>query len=245
MDWGKTHLFLRGCLFFMSQTAYLVSDILQIISDLRGESTVNTDASRIRAISSAEQDLAKRDFFRMHLVKDQSIGTGDGTTTAFTVGTTTYPMRMKGLAEVFVGGTNESNRVTVVDFNQYKNLVNRNTSSRIAYEYFDQANDVWKVKINPAPSNSAAVTASWFYVPPVRTLTAEKVVCENPHIIAYSALGDIYHGEDELQLEQLSRQEAENRIEELQGTESSPAVNQLYQMPTTENQTSSNGFGNY
>lgn len=154
-------------------------------------------------------------------------------------------MRMKGLSEIFVGGTNESNRIQVVDFNQYKNLVNRNQSANIAYEYYDQTNDLWKVKINPAPSNGSAVTGSWFYAPPTRTLTTDVLVCENPDILAYLALGDIYHGEDELQLEQLARAEAESRIEELTGIETSPAVNQLYQMPATENQSSSNGFGNY
>lgn len=209
---------------------YLVSDILQIISDLRGESSVNTDSDRIRAISRAEQDLAKRQFFRIHLVKDQSIGTGDGSTSTFTIGTTTYPMRNKGLMEVFVGGTTEDKRREVVDFAQYKELYNSNGSANIAYEYYDQANDAWKVKINPVPANNDAITGSWYYIPPTRTATSDGVVTSDPYIIAYLALGDIYHGEDELQSEQLARQEAENRIAEMIGNENSPAINQTYQM---------------
>lgn len=227
-------------------TAFLVSDILQIISDLRGESSVDTSASRIRAVSRSERDIAKRRFYRMHLVKDQSIGTGDGTTADFTVGSATYPMRMKGLCEVFVGGTNsESYRRSVVDFQTYKNQIARNASATIAYEYFDQANRLWKTHINPIPASGDAVTASWFYMPPVRTLTSEYVLVEDPFIPAYLALADIYHGEDELQLEQLARQEAEGRIGELDGIEEAPAVNQIYTMPAIENSLRNRGIGTY
>lgn len=227
-------------------TAYLVSDILQIISDLRGESSVNTAASRVRAISRAERDIAKRRFYRMHLVKDQSLGTGDDSTSVFTIGSATYPMRMKGTAEIFVGGLDsESYRRSVVDFNVYKNLIARNASATIAYEYFDQANRLWKVKINPIPSTDDPIYASWFYLPPVRTLTTEYVVVEDPFIPAYLALADIYHGEDELQLEQLARQEAEARIGEMDGIEEAPAVNQLYTMPAIENSIRGRGIGTY
>lgn len=220
---------------------YLVSDILQIISDLRGESAVNTDTDRIRAVSRAEQDLARRMFFRIHLIKDQSIGTGDGSTSTFTIGTSTYPMRSKGLMEIFVGGTTEDKRREVVDFAQYKEIYNSNGNANIAYEYYDQANDLWKVKINPVPANGDAITGSWYYIPPTRTATSDGVVSNDPYIIAYLALADIYHGEDELQAEQLARQEAENRIGEMMGSENVPAVNQTYQMqPATRK-----GIGTY
>lgn len=226
---------------YMSLTKYLVSDILQIISDLRGEASVNTDADRIRAISRSEQDLARRMFFRIHLIKDQSIGTGDDATTSFTIGSATYPMRNKGLTEVFVGGTARENRREVVDFAQFKELYDENNDANIAYEYFDQANDVWKVRVNPTPDTGDEVTASWYYIPPTRTTTSDSVITSDPYIIAYLALADIYHGEDELQSEQLARQEAENRLDEAMGIENSPAVNQTYQMqPPTRK-----GIGSY
>lgn len=226
-------------------SAVLISDVLQIISDLRGETNTNTSSSRIRAVSRGERDLAKRRFFRMHLVKDQSIGTGDDSTADFTVGSATYPMRMKGVAEVFVGGLTEDKRRQIVDFNVFKNRVSRNASDNIAYEYYDQANRLWKVHINPVPATGDAITASWFYMPPVRTLSSEYVLVQDPFIPAYLALADIYHGEDELQLEQLARAEAENRITELIGIEEAPAVNQLYAVTPIESSTRSKGVGTY
>lgn len=228
-----------------SLTAFLVSDILQIISDYRGESNVNSNANRIRAVSRAERSLARRKFFRIHLVKDQSIGTGDGTTSSFSIGSTTYPMRMKGLAEIFVGGTTEDKRITVVDFTQYKNGVNQNANARLAYEWFDQANNAWKVKINPVPSNGDAITASWFYLPPVRTATTDYVVCEDPNIIAYLAAADIYQGEDEKQSKQLALKDAEDLIGSLMGIEEAPAVGQVYQVAPIESTTRPRGIGSY
>lgn len=226
-------------------SATLVSTICQKISDLRGESSSNTSANRIRLISQSEQELARRMFFRIHLVKDQSIGTGDGATSAFTIGSATYPMRMKGLSEVFVGGTLESDRYEILDFADYKVRYNNNNSDRICYEYYDQANDLWKVKINPVPDNGDAITGSWYFIPPTRTLTTELVLCENPDIIAHLALATLYHGEDELQKEQLELKAAEDLIGELIGRENSPAVGQTYSMKATENTGGNRGIGNY
>lgn len=222
-------------------TAITVNNILQLMSDLRGESSVNSDASRIRAVSNAEQDLAKRRFFRVHIIKDQSIGTGDDSTADFTVGSATYPMRPKGLFEVFVDGTTEDKRIQVVDFSQYKELYNQNNGANIAYEYYDAANDLWKVHINRVPSSGVDITASWYFIPPTRTSTSDSVLCIDKYIIAHLALADIYHGEDELQLEQLSRQEAENRYAEIEGRELTPAVNQMYQMASSVKK----GLGTY
>lgn len=224
---------------------YTISDILQIVSDLRGESSVNTDAKRIRAVSRSEQSLARRRFFRIHLVKNQTIGTGDASTTDFTIGSATYPMRMKGLAEIFVGGTTEDKRVTVVDFTQYKNGVNQNANARLAYEYLDQANNLWKVRINPVPGDGDAITGSWFYLPPTKTLTTETVVCEDPYIIAYLACADIYQGEDEKQSRQLALKDAEDRIVSLMGVEEAPAVGQLYQVAPIESTIRQRGLGTY
>lgn len=225
----------------MSLTKFLISDILQIISDLRGESTVNTDTVRIRAVSRAEQDLARRMFFRIHLIKNQSIGTGNGSTVDYTIGTTTYPMRNKGLTEVFIGDTIEENRLEVVDFAQFKELYNANNNAKIAYEYFDQANDAWKVKVNPTPASGDDITASWYYIPPTKTLSSESVVTPDPYIVAFLALADIYQGEDETDSADGAKNEAEQRISEVMGIENTPAINQSYQMqPMTRK-----GIGTY
>lgn len=226
-------------------SATLVSTICQKISDLRGESSSNTSANRIRFISESEQELARRMFFRIHLVKDQSIGTGDASTSTFTIGSTTYPMRMKGLTEVFVGGTTEDKRHEVLDFADYKVRFNNNNSDRIAYEYYDQANDLWKVKISPTPSSGNAITASWYFIPPTRTATTDLVLCENPKIIVHLALAKLYHSEDELQKEQLELKAAEDMIGELMGVENAPAVGQTYQMKASENTGGNRGIGNY
>ena len=226
-------------------SAVLVSTICQKISDLRGESSSNTSSNRIRFISESEQELARRMFFRIHLVKDQSIGTGNGTTTAFTIGSATYPMRMKGLSEVFVGGTLESDRIEILDFADYKVRYNNDNSANICYEYYDQANDLWKVKINPAPASADAITGSWYFIPPTRTLTTESVLCENPAIITHLALAKLYHSEDELQKEQLELKAAEEMISELMGSENAPAVGQTYSMKATENSGGNRGIGAY
>lgn len=229
----------------MSLSATLVSTICQKISDLRGESSANTSANRIRFISESEQELARRMFFRIHLIKDQSLGTGDGTTSTYTIGSATYPMRMKGLTEVFVGGTTEDKRHEILDFADYKVRYNNNNSALIAYEYYDQANDLWKVKVNPVPSSGDAVTGSWYFIPPVRTLTTETVLCENPAIITHLALAKLYHSEDELQKEQLELKAAEDMIAELMGSENAPAVGQTYSMKATENTGRNRGIGSY
>ena len=226
-------------------SATLVSTICQNISDLRGESSSNTSSNRIRFISESEQELARRMFFRIHLVKDQSIGTGDASTSTFTIGSTTYPMRMKGLTEVFVGGTTEDKRYEVLDFADYKVRVNNNASARICYEYYDQANDLWKVKINPVPSSSAAITGSWYFIPPTRTLTTDLVLCEDPNIIIHLALARLYHSEDELQKEQIELKASEELVGEMMGKENSPAVGQLYQMGAIENKGRNRGVGTY
>ncbi len=184
-------------------------------------------------------------FFRIHLAKDQAIGTGDGTTTAFTIGNATFPMRMKGLSELFVGGTLESDRIEILDFADYKVRYNNDNSALIGYEYYNQGQDTWKVHINPAPASGDAITGSWYFIPPTKTLTTELVLCENPDIIVHLALARLYHSEDELQKEQLELKAAEDLIGELMGRENTPAVGQTYSMKSIENSGGKRGIGNY
>lgn len=226
-----------------SNTYTLVSDICQVISDWRGESTADTSAGRIRAISRAEQDFALRKLWRTHRVNDAAI-VAAGTATE-TIGSATLPMRTKGLTEFFVGGTTEDKRYAIVDFNAFKNLYNNNNTTQMVYEYFDVANNVWKVKINPTPTASLAITYSYYYNPPVRTLTTEKVLCDNPLIVAHLALADIYGSEEELEKQQIEQNKAEELIGELEGYEEMPAINQLYIPGAIENQSRSRGIGSY
>jgi len=225
-------------------TADTVSNILQIVSDWRGEPSTNTDAPRIRAVSRAERDVAGRRFFEFHLLKDQTITSG-GTDTE-TIGTTTFPMRMKGLQEVFVGDTtDENNRYEILDFDEFKRRVNLNSNAKVVYPYYDQTNDLWKLKINPTPASGVTITYSYYYMPPKRTLTTENVISPDTNLIAHLALAEIYHNEDELQKEQLERAEAENLFEELMGIQNAPAEGQTYRMGAVENIRGSKGIGNY
>lgn len=228
-----------------SQNLFTVASICQVISDLRGEATSNTNAVRIRAISNAEQDFARRRFWRIHRLYSQSLGTGDGTTTDFTIGTATYPYRAKGLFELFVGGTTEDKRYQVVDEGRYTYLFNQDNGAKICYEFYDAATDLWKIHINPAPKSGDAITAGYYYMPPTRTLTTDSIPCYNDHIIARAALADIYHAEDELAKEQQQQQIAEQLIGEAVGIENTPAVGQLYSFGAIENQNKNRGLGTY
>ena len=224
-------------------TKTTVADILEMISDWRGESSTDTSASRIRAISRAEQDFAGRRRWRTHRLPDQTI-TAAGTSTE-TIGSSTYPMRTKGLSEFFVGGTLESDRYSIVDFNNFKNLYNQNSTTPMVYEYYDVVNDAWKVKINPTPDAGETITYSYYWQPPERTSTTDYVVCDNPLIIAHLALADIYGGEEEFEKQQLERNTAEEMIGEMEGDEDNPADNQRYEMSSIVNQTMPRGVGSY
>lgn len=222
-----------------------ISDVLEIVSDLRGESSTNTNASRIRAVSRAERDVAKRKFWRLFLLREQTAGTGDDTTTSFTIGTSTYNARDKGLCEVFVGGTTEDKRYQVVDHTKFRSLINQNGSERIAYQWYDAANDAWKVVINPAPSTGDIVYYSHFWVPAEKTTTTESVYCFDMKILAYLAMADIYEGEEEPEMALDSLQKAEAIIGTYEGIEEAPAVNQMYQMGNIESSIIPRGIGSY
>jgi len=227
----------------MSQTADTVENILQRVSDLRGESSINTDAVRIRHLSEAERIFAGRNLWKVHLLRDQT-ETGDGTS-EYTIGTTTYPMRSKGLTEVFVGGTTEDKRHVIVDYSQYKALYNRSNGVKAVYEWYDQENDLWKMHVNPAPSVGDAITYSYYYMPPTRTLTTDMVVCPDINAVTKHLLGLVYQAEEELGLSNQYKGEAEQIISELQALDNMPAKGQLYQQGAIENQVRTRGYGSY
>lgn len=156
-------------------------------------------------------------------------------------------MRMKGLTEVFVAKTTdtdktqESERYQIVDYNAYKEAYNAGNSDRLVYEWFDVANDVWKMYINPAPAATDTITYTFYWEPPIKTLTTDKVLCPNVRIIALLALAEIFESEDEGDLAGEKKNEAEQMISEIIGKENAPAVNQLYTMGAVEDE----GIGNY
>ena len=221
-----------------SRTKWLVSDILQIMSDLRGESVVNSDSKRVRAVSSAAFDFSNRRFWKTHLLADQSMA-GD-TTSNYTIGSATYPMRLNGLSDIRVGGTDEAYRYSVVDESTYKLKVSE-SSAPVAYTWFDAANDVWKVHINASPAATDTIYYSFYWVSPALTATTSTLVCPNPKIIANLALGDIYEGEDETEKAVVAKNEAEQLINELTGQDNQPAVNQVI----TQGNVIRRGIGTY
>lgn len=226
-----------------------INDVLQIISDLRGESALNSDAIRIRAVSRANQDFARRRFWRFYRLDDQTM-VGDGTKN-YTIGSSTYPMRMKGLTEVFVDltantdKTEEEDRYSILDFNTYKNQYNRDNTTQMVYEWFDTANDLWKMHINPAPLATETITYTYYWEPPAKTLTTDEIICPDINILARMALGEIYEGEDEQDLADKQKNIAEQMILEYIGKDNAPAVNQTYSMGAIENVISTNGIGTY
>lgn len=226
-----------------TQVKATVNDVLQIMADLRGESTINTDASRIRAVSRAEQAFALQTFFRIHRLENQTL-IADGTSD-FTIGTATYPYRAKGLAELFVNGTTEDRRYRVLDKETYIDQFNRNNSLNIAYEWYDDANDLWKIHYTPAADVGKTITYTYYYSPPTRTATTDPVVSYNTQVLAHLALAEIYHGEDEIQKSQLSMQLAASLVNDALAVENTPAHGQTYAMGAIENSQFSRGIGTY
>lgn len=226
----------------MSDIKHTVSNILTIVSDLRGESTVNTDASRIRAVSRANKDFAKRAFWKFY--RRETSTSGDGTND-YTVGNTTYPARVKGLSEVFVDGTTEDKRHSIVDYNSYKSLYNSNNNYKMVYERYDEANDAIQMYINPAPATGQTIYYTYYWTPPTLSATSDSVICPNSRIIALLALADLLEGEEETNKARAYKEEAEQLISEALGVNNAPAVNQLYQMGAIENSSRDRGIGSY
>jgi len=162
-------------------------------------------------------------------------------TNSYTIGSVAYPMRLKGLSEVFVGGQTEDKRVQVVDYFNYQNLYNQNNSSKLAYEYYDQANDVYKVYINPVPANTDTIYYSYFYMPAKKTLVTEQVVCPNMEYIIKMTMAYIAYSEDEDDKAFNLKKEAEQILGEIEGLETMPAVNQIKSWGTVQDR----GMGGY
>lgn len=229
-----------------TQTADTISNVLQIVSDWRGESTTNTDANRVRAVSRSERAFARRklwDYFHLKNATQSGDGTND-----YTIGDTTNNYMEKGLSELFVssdGSTTEDKRYSIVDYHRYKNIYNNNNASKIVYEWYDSANDLWKIHVSPAPAATDTLTYSHYWVPAKKTSSSETVYCPDMNILARLALADIYQGEDEQDLALEELQKAEQIISEIFGIQNSPNVNQLYSMTSITNSTRFRGLGTY
>lgn len=216
-----------------------VLEVLTEIADLRGESSVNTDADRIRAVTKAEYQIAVRKMFAWLRVSGATT-TGDGDN-EYEIGSATYPMREKGLFEVYVGGTEESDRYDVISYEEYLSRYNANNADRIAYEYYSAADDKYYVYINPAPETGDTITYSYYYLPPKRTAITDSVVCGNIDALVRLATAYLYENEEEYQRADELKAEAEQIIVEVVGVDNSPNVNQLRTVSAIEGK----GIGSY
>lgn len=228
----------------MAIIANTVQDILEYISDLRGESSTISDDSRIRAVSRAGNDFSRRMLFSFYIQPNQTV-VGDGITQDFTIGSTTLPCREKGLDEVFVGDLSEGSRYEVVDYNEYKLKFNKDNGQRLVYQWYDATNDLWKMHINPIPPNSVIIYYSYYFQQADVTSTSDIVYCPDQTIIAQMALADIYHAEDELEKETQQNQEVEDLITEVIGIENMPNRGQLHTVTPIEQNVKRPGLGNY
>jgi hypothetical protein len=214
-----------------------VQTVLQIVSDIRGETETNTDARRIRAVSRANQDFALRKLWKFYLMPDQTtVGSG---VNSYSVGSATYPMRPKGLSEVFVwptatGSQDETYRYDIIDFNAFKYSYSENNTVQVVYEWYDKANDVWKMYINPAPEATDTIKYSYYWQPPTLTATTDYCVCPNPRVIALLASAEIHDAEDERDTAMEEKNEAEQLTSEIIGLDNMPAQNQIYTVGAIE-----------
>lgn len=228
----------------MSSVTYTVEEVLQEVSDLKGETETNTDANRIRFVSKAENNFATRKFWLIHLRRNVET-TGDGSSVDFEIGSTTYPMRKNGLAELFVGGLTEDKRYQVVDFLKYQNLVNRDQSAKLAYEWYDQANDKWKVHLSQVVDNGTTIYYSYFYLPPKRTATSDTVICYDMDYIVNMTAAYVYQSEEDPEMASSYKNTAEQTMSDMEGLEVSPAHNQLKTMGAYQSQINDRGVGSY
>lgn len=193
--------------------SYTIEEVLSKISDLRGETTTNTDANRVRAVSDAERAIALRKKFDEHLLTGQT-ATGTGVN-AYTIGTSTYPMRKKGLDVVYVGDTLATSQYAIVERRNFTDTYNQNPGAQLAYEWYDVANNVWKMYISPAVETGVTIYYNYYFLPPVKTMTTDTVLTPNKEIIARLALAYIMEGEEEYDLADTYKNEVEQMLTEL------------------------------
>lgn len=206
-----------------TQYKYTVNDILQIISDLRGESSINSDAVRIRAIDRALGDFSTRRFWEIYRINDK-------TTTSTGVNNyeidTTFPCRSNGLCEVFAGGTAEANRYIIMKQKDFKKAYNEDSALNLCYQWFDATNDKWMIHLSPDTTGDT-ITYSYYWQHPTVTTTSSAVYIPDPDIAARRALAYLYEGEDEEKYQEqykLSEQMANDWDE----AEDQPAIGQLF-----------------
>lgn len=220
-----------------------VNDALERISDLRGENSTNTDANRVRAVSWQERELAKRFLSKLFLLPNQTeTGTGSNT---YTLGSATYPVHEKGLSELFVGDTTEPSRYKVVDYFNFKDLYNRDNTTKLAYQYFDVVSNLWKMHISPAPEVSEPIFFSYFWMPPKRTSSSDTLVYFSLDAVSRLALADLYEGEDEDDKAFDQRTIAEQIINDALSVENTTPVGQNKSMGSSSNSGRTRGFGTY
>lgn len=209
---------------------FSVNDILTLVSDLKGETSVDTSTLRIRAIDRANKDFSLRRTWQLFRLPDQTtIGTGSS---VYTLGSSTYPARPNGLLEVFVETTGSSNmtpesaRKTVVPFEKFKSYYNSDSTADIVCQYFDVANNEWKMKINPSPESTETITFTHYWTPATVSQTTDKVYCYDPMIIARLANAYLYENEDEDKYQD-QLQLAENLIQKWEQIDDETPVGEL------------------
>jgi hypothetical protein len=67
----------------------------------------------------------------------------------------------------------------------------------VAYEWYDAANNKWKVRLSQIPDNGTIIYYTFYYLPPTLTLTSHSVISPDIDIPARYALSYILQGEDE------------------------------------------------
>ena len=222
-----------------TQIKSTVQDILQIIADVRGETSVDTSSKRIRAIARADADFANRRFWHFYRLPNQTMaGTGSND---LAIGDATHPCRIHGLSELFVGSTIEGNRYEIVSYETFKVKFNDNNAHKMVYQWYDAVNDLWKLHFSVVPANTETITYTYYWEPATQTLETDTVITPNPDIQARMANSYIYEGDDEEKYQdQLAIAEAAIAEEEAHDDQSHVGEVQVFGMPTQ-----TLGFGNY